>query len=246
MKLKLIILMLTLSSVVFSQETEKIWPQTTMVNDVIFKDSSFTQLNIGCGFLLKYNNEIFAITAKHIINVAKSDAMKTTNFEGTLKEWRMYPRDKKEQTVIMGELLNTDATDSLNWNYFRNAKDYHDFLIFKVKENNSEIIPLELSTKKPKKGDILYNIGWSYKDEQGPQRIYKYSFLNFRGLSFDMRGIIVPENPSGTSGSPVINSDGFLVGVISTSYTDPITKELYCSPQYSGYLNTFFENYFKN
>jgi hypothetical protein len=247
MKLKLIILTLSINQFCFSQNADKIWPPITMINDVIFNDSKFDKLNIGCGFLLKYNQDTFAITAKHIIIVAKTDLMKTTNFENGLKQWIMYPKDKKNETVIMGELLNPDKTDSLDWGYKERHDDtYNDFLIFKIKTNNSKIKPVELRKTKPKVGDILYDIGWTYADTDGEQRIYKYSYYKSIGKRFNMRRIIFPENGGGSSGSPVLDSDGLLVGIISGMDEDPITKEIFSSPRNVDYLIQFFNDYYKN
>ena len=228
-----------------NSENQKAHPPITMINNVYYKDSKFDKIDIGCGFLLKYKNDTFAITAKHILIVAKTDEMKTTNFEGGLKQWVMHPKDDKNQTVILGELLNEDTTDSLTWEYLMRAKNYNDFLIFKIKKNNSKIKPLELSTSKPIKGDTLYNIGWSFGDADGPQRVYKYSLHESKGHIFSMKKINAPDNPGGLSGSPVINSKGFLVGIVSGTDEDPITKEEYSAPQHTDNLRNFLQNYYK-
>ncbi|WP_066631997.1 trypsin-like serine protease [Labilibacter marinus] len=246
MKRYLLLLIITISTFCSAQKERAVFPATTMVNDVMYKDSKFNRLNIGCGFLLKYKTDTFAITAKHIIIVAKTDAMKTTNFEGDLKEWRMYRKDDKQQYVTMGELINKDTTDSLTWDFMMSAENYYDFLIFKIKSNHSNITPLELSTEKPELGDTLYNLGWSYNDKEGPQRVYKYTFHESKGLRFNMRKIIAPKNGGGLSGSPVINTDGKVVGIISGMDQDPVTKEEFSSPRHIDYLIKFFEEYYKN
>ena len=244
MKLKLILLTLTISQFCFSQNMGKIWPPTTMINDVIFKDSKFDRFNIGCGFLLKVNQDTFAITAKHIICIAKTDIMKTTNFENGLKQWTMYPKDKKEQTVIMDRLLNEDKTDSVSFEFInRHDTTYNDYLIFKIKQNNSRLKPLEMRKTKLKNGEILYAIGWTYNDTEGSQRIYKYSYYQSKGTRFTMRLINAPENGGGLSGSPVVDSDGLLVGIMSGKDKDPITKEPLQSPRNIDYLIRFFSSY---
>jgi hypothetical protein len=246
MKLKLIILTLAINHFCYSQKTDKTWPPTTMINDVTFKDSKFDRFNIGCGFLLKYNKDTFAITAKHIICVAKTDLMKTTNFEGGLKQWTMYPKDKKEQTVIMDRLLNEDKTDSVSFDFInRHDTTYNDYLVFKIKQNKSKIKPLEMRKTKLKVGEILYVIGWTYNDTEGAQRVYKYSYIQTKGTRFTMRLIKAPENGGGLSGSPVIDSDGLLVGIFSGRDVDPITKEQFSSPRNTDYLINYFSNYNK-
>jgi hypothetical protein len=241
MKIGLFILTLSISQFCFSQNVDKFWPSITMINDVYFKDSKFDKLNIGCGFLLKYNQDTFAITAKHIICVAKTDQMITTNFANGLKQWIMHPKDKKEQTVILDRLLNEDTTDSLTFDFInRHDTTYNDFLIFKIKQNNSKVKPLEMRNTKLKKGEILYAIGWTYNDNDCPQKIYKYSYSQTKGTRFTMRLINAPENGGGLSGSPVVDSEGLLVGIISGFDIDPITREKLSSPRNIDYLIKFF------
>lgn len=239
-----IILILFISQLSFSQNSNEEWPLTTMINDVTFKDSKFDRFNIGCGFLLKYNQDTFAITAKHILCVAKTDKMITTNFENGLKQWTMYPKDKRNQTVIMDKLLNEDKTDTLSFDFMeRHDLTYNDYLIFSIKQNNSKIKPLEIRKTKLKVGEILYVIGWTYSDTEGEQRVYKYSYHESKGTSFNMKIVDAPRNAGGLSGSPVVDADGLLVGIVSGADVDPITKELYNSPRNIDYLINFFNEY---
>ncbi|MCU4174448.1 S1 family peptidase [Carboxylicivirga sp. N1Y90] len=242
-EIRFILLALIITQLCSSQESYKTWPAIAMINDVTFKDRKFDKHNIGCGFLLKHEKDTFAITAKHIICVAKTDVMKTTNFEGGLKQWTMYPKDKKDQTVIMGKLLNEDTTDSLSFDFInRHDTTYNDFLIFKIKQNNSKLVPLEIRKTQLKEGEILYAIGWTYNDTEGSQRIYKYSYYQGKGTRFNMRLIDAPANAGGLSGSPVVDTEGLLVGIISGMDEDPITKEAYSSPRNINYLIDFFNN----
>lgn len=246
MRIKYIILILFFSQLCFSQNSIKEWPSIAMINDVTFEESKFDRFNIGCGFLLKYNQDTFAITAKHILCVAKTDKMITTNFENGLKQWTMYPKDIKDQTVIMGRLLNEDKTDTLSFDFIeRNNTTYNDYLVFEIKQNNSKVKPLEIRKTKLKVGEILYAIGWTYRDAEGAQRVYKYSYHKSKGTRFDMKIIDAPRNAGGLSGSPVVDADGLLVGIVSGANVDPITKELYNSPRNTDYLVDFFNDYYK-
>ena len=214
-----------------------------MVNDVIFKDSTYNQHNIGCSFLLIHNKETYAITAKHLLQVARTDKMKSVHFENELKQWVMYPKDRKEQTVIVGDLLNENRTDSLNWNRSRiNFYSYKDWLIFDVKANNSNIKPVELSKHAPVIGDTVYAVGWTYNDTLGSQRVYSYLIKDREDQRLKMSLINAPENGAGLSGSPVLNSDGYLVGIISAAGYSEESKEIIQYPCTTDYLISFIEN----
>ena len=247
MRFKLIFLIIIYNQICYSQNVDKTWPLTTMVNDVTFKESTYDKLNIGCGFLLKHNNDTFAISAKHILIVAKTDKMQTTNFENELKQWTMYPRDKKEQTVIIGRLLNENRTDSLSWDYyFNNFFSYTDWLVFDIDENNSDIQPIEISNHSPAIGDTVFAIGWTYEDTLGEQRVYSYKIREKEKHRLKMSLINAPENGGGLSGAPVVNSDGYLVGIISAADFDPDYQEIISYPCNTNYIINYLNNMTKS
>jgi hypothetical protein len=122
--------------------------------------------------------------------------------------------------------INENKSDSLNWKRF----NYNDWLVFSIKENNSKVTPLEIRSRELIYGEPLYVVGWTYKDNDGEQRIYRYSYIGPNGSHFNMKLVDAPEDGKGLSGSPVIDSDGFLVGIISYSYFDPETRTKVSSP----------------
>lgn len=240
MKIKLILIAIAIGQICTAQNKSKEWPSITMVNDVIFKDTAFNQYNIGCGFLLLYNKDTLAITAKHILGVAHTDKMKTTNFENGLQHWKMYPRDKKDQVVMSETLLNEDLVDSVNFNYIgRNWYTYDDYLVFKISKNVANVTPVKIRETAPVKGEQFFAIGWTYDDKEGEQRVYEYEYVKNRGNKMLMKGIVTPPNGGGLSGSPVLDSDGNLVGIISGGGEDEETGEGYHGMTDISYLKDF-------
>lgn len=215
-----------------------------MVNDIIFKDSTFNQYNVGCGFLLKHNSDTFAITAKHILGLAHTDKMTTTNFENGLKHWKMYPRDKKNQIVLSETLLNEDRVDSVNFNYIgRNWYTYNDYLVFKVLKNNANVKPVRIRETAPRSGEHFFAIGWTYDDKEGEQRVYEYEYVKNRGNKMLMKGIKTAPNEGGLSGAPVLDSEGKLVGIMSGGGEDEETGESYHGMTDINYLRDFLKQY---
>ncbi len=45
----------------------------------------------GCGFLLEFNGEIYAATAKHVLTCFRSEPMDAVDFAGTLRRWHLFP-----------------------------------------------------------------------------------------------------------------------------------------------------------
>jgi len=221
--ISIIVLILLKYEICLSQKQN--WPSITLINKVEFFDSSYNNNNAACGFLLRFENDTFAITAKHVLFVAKTDSMHSVHFRGYLKRWTMLPKDKANETVVMNKLINEDKSDSLHWKNLDN-----DWLVFSIKENNSKVTPLEIRRRKLKYGEPLYVVGWTYMDNDGEQRVYRYSYMGPNGSHFSMKLVDAPMDGNGLSGSPVIDSEGFLVGIISYSYFDPETRTMISSP----------------
>ncbi len=226
--LVLIISLLRYESVLAQKQN---WPLISLINKVEYVNSSFNNDNAACGFLLKVNNDTFAVTAKHILLVAKTDSMNSVYFGNNLKSWMMSPKDKPHEIVLIDKLINEDKTDSLTWTYLATKRfNYNDWLVFSIKANRSKVIPLELRRTSIKYGEPLYVIGWTYADKEGMQRVYEYSYLGSYGTHFNMKLVNAPIEGKGLSGSPVIDSDGLLVGIISDGYFDSETRMKISSP----------------
>jgi hypothetical protein len=240
---KVFILSFTVCQVTLSQNIVTKWEPIAMINDVTFRNSKIWNHNAACGFLVKYKNDTLAITAKHILTLFYSDSLQTASFQGRLKQWAMYPKDKKEQKVIIDRLLNEDKRDSIGMGYInKNWDNFNDWLIFKIKENNSNVKPLKIRKTELKKGEKVFVIGWTYLDFQGEQRIYEYEYHNSQGTHLLLKKLKAPQFDYGLSGSPVIDIHGRLVGILSGNNEDPTTKEKFTSACRVDYLKQFLRN----
>jgi len=213
----------------------KKFDEIALVNEIAFFDSKFDQSRFSCGFLVKYGKDTLAITAKHLLNVIKSEQMKAVSFENNIKSWNLYPLTKKAELVITDKLLNEDKGELL-----KNKSTYvNDLLVFSIKENRSKVKPLEIRTAPLVPGEKLYAIGWTRKMESGEQRVYEFEFYKIMGNRILLKDVVVPELFGGLSGAPVVDENGKLVGIVSGSTTDPDTKQRYFSPYYLTELKSF-------
>lgn len=198
-----------------------------LINNVSFNESSFNNPNAANGFLVQYKSKTYAITAKHVLNLAKTEKMKFVDFEGELKQWKMHPKNDGSQYIILDKLLNTNKTDSLTWSYMDNNWDnYNDWLVFSIKENKTKHKPLKFRSDILKKEENLYVIGWSYKDSIGTQRIYEYKFDKVEGNYYNLKQIKGPKSLGGLSGSPVVDKKGNVIGLVTSGWEDEKTKEV--------------------
>lgn len=198
-----------------------------LINNVSYQDSTFNNSNASNGFLVAYKGNTYAVTAKHVLMIAKTDAMKFVDFEGGLKQWKMHPKNDSTKYIITDKLLNTNKKDSLTWNYMdTNWDTYEDWLVFSVKENKTNHIPLSFRKKPLRKGELLYAVGWTYKDTVGLQRAYEYKFDNTEGNFHNLIQKSGPKRLGGLSGAPIVDNQGRIVGLVSSGGEDDNTEEV--------------------
>ena len=214
-----------------------------LINNVSYYDAEFNNSNASNGFLIQFKNNNYAITAKHILMIAKTDKMKFVDFEDDLKQWKMHPKNDSTQYVVLDKLLSVNRKDSLTWNYMNENWDtYNDWLVFSIKENKSKYKPLTVRKKPLVKEEDLYVFGWSYEDTIGPQRMYEYKFDEVDGNYYNLKQIKGPKSLGGLSGSPVVDKKGRVVGLVSSGWEDEKTKDTFIQVTSMKNTITFISN----
>jgi len=185
------------------------WPQITMINQIEYTDKSHPIA--GCSFLLDTGNEILAATAKHILTYFKSDSMRTVSFKNSLKLWKMFPKNNPDDLVVVDKLINENHEESLE-----QIPPGMDWLLFTIKTRSQNIQPLRFRTSPMQEGEPVFIIGWRYSDKDCSQVIYEGNFVKIEEGSFLITTIELADNTMpGLSGSPVIDSKGYLLGLMS-------------------------------
>jgi hypothetical protein len=207
------------------------FPSIALVNRVTFKDPKFNNELAGCAFLVEHEGRVFACTCKHALWVAKSESMKGIHFEGSLQEWRMERKDDANEWVRTGKLLNEDRREQIGPGNV-NA----DWLVFDILEKHTNVQPLKIRSTPLIRGESLFTIGWSFKDKEGPQRVYSGRFQKVLGAKLLMEELDGPPNKAGMSGGAVVDKDGLLVGIVSNYTKDEETGQYFSSPCSTDYL----------
>jgi hypothetical protein len=185
------------------------WPQITMINQIEYTDKNHPIA--GCGFLLDTGDEILAATAKHILIYFKSDSMKTVSFGNALKLWRMFPKNNPGDAVVLDKLINENPKEPLE-----RIPPERDWLLFTIKVRSRNIQPLKFRFDPMQEGEAVYIIGWRYTDTDCSQVIYKGNLVLVEEGSFLITTNELADNTTpGLSGSPVIDSNGYLLGLMS-------------------------------
>ena len=221
-----LLVLLSASGCAQEKVSKENFPAIALTNKIDFVDPKFDQPRFSCGFLIKYKADTFAVTAKHLLKIIKTDEMKTLTFNNFIKNWSLYPLDNKDQLVTTDQLLNENKSESLD-----NASTYHqDWLLFSIKTNHANVKPLEVRTTPLVPGEKLYALGWTRKMEQGSQRVYEFEYYKSIGDRILLKDLIVPEQFGGLSGAPVVDQQGLVVGIVSGGTLDPTTNKKYFSP----------------
>ena len=185
------------------------WPKIAVVNQIDYEDKHHPVA--GCGFLLEVGDEVLAATAKHVLIYFKSAKMGSVDFEGTLKSWKMFPKDCPSDVVVVDELINKDPTESL-----KGIPCDKDWLLFTIRKRSEKIRPLRIRTTPLMEGEPVYLIGWRYVEKGCPQIVFDGVFVRREKDSICITvEKLIDNTVPGLSGSPVIDGKGYLVGMMS-------------------------------
>ena len=185
------------------------WPHITGVNQIDYVDQQYPVA--GCGFLLEVGEEVLAATAKHVLTYFKSAQMDSVDFEGTLKSWKLFPKDRPSEVTVVGELLNRDSQESLE-----SIPCDKDWLLFTVQRGSESLQPLRIRTTPLVKGEPVYVVGWRYSEEDCPQLVYEGVYVRSeRDAVLITVEKLIDNTVGGLSGSPVIDGGGYVVGLMS-------------------------------
>jgi len=145
--------------------------------------------------------------------ILQSEKLNTLKFKDVIKSWNMYPKNKPGLKVVVDEMINENSSEIINTKILNS-----DCLVFTVKSKPDNIKPLRIRVGHIRNKEKLYVIGWG-EDDKGKAGIYEGKYVGSLGekILVDMKG---KTNKVGMGGSPVIDSRGYLVGVLSTEQGD--------------------------
>ena len=193
----------------WSEKPPEDWPQITMINEIEYVEKHHPIA--GCGFLLDTGSDTLAATAKHILTYFKSEAMDGVSFGDQLKSWKMYPKDRPENVVVLDRLLNEDPEESI-----ARVPSPQDWLLFSLEQISPAIQPLRMREAPFEQGEPVYIVGWRYSDKNCPQVVYKGAFVREDGNTILISTERLADNKMpGLSGSPVIDGQGRVIGLMS-------------------------------
>ena len=185
------------------------WPKIALVNQIDYTDGHHPVA--GCGFLVEVGDEVVAATAKHVLTYFKSAEMDSVDFQGTLKSWKMFPKDRPSEIVVVGDLINRDPGESV-----KRVACKKDWLLFTVELASKAIQPLRFRTTPLQRGEPVYLLGWRYTEKDCPQIVYEGKYVRSKRGTIEITcEKLIDNTMPGLSGAPVIDARGYLIGMMS-------------------------------
>jgi hypothetical protein len=193
------------------------WPQFVLTNNAQFR--GHTSLEGASSFLIRCKDDrILAATAKHLIgeNGGVEPEVYLNEFNSVLLSWKMYPRTLPQEDLEI-ESLGVDGLDL----------PQYDWLILKIKNSKGKLPaqPLRIRQKPVEVGEKVYLIGCPYSEPATKQNVYSGK-VTARGRSDRFRyDLDTPVEIPGFSGAPIIDKNGFVVGVMTVWFEPKMQGE---------------------
>jgi len=201
--------------------------QILLTNEYAFQGSSF-----GSGansFLIDAGEDTLLCTAKHLLGQAMGifPEIKTSDFNSKLNYWKAFPRtDQISSDTIEGKTVANKAQSSA------------DILLQKCSsvKSNIQVLKPRFTTIKP--NEKLEIIACELNDSTCHQKSYEVVLDEYNKGS-----IIVTTkekfSPRGMSGAPVIDKNGYVVGVLVGG--SPFKGQLYLSVELLTKVRTYLK-----
>ncbi len=188
------------------------WPEITMTNEISFEDTTFSGL--ANGFLVNTGKDTLAASCKHLFMVFEKYVNVNSIYLGSeYCSWKMYPKSDTMKRIMMKHLINQNQSESIG--QFNTLK-VRDWIIFEPGQNNVDVFPLKIRYTPVKTKEVVYAIGWGSNQEKPDHpEVTKMQVFRNMGDYFFTKTISTDHDPAGKSGSPVVDKNGYLVGIVS-------------------------------
>lgn len=188
------------------------WPSFALTNEISFNDTTYKDL--ANSFLINTGYDTLGISCKHLFMVFENQlGLRTIDLGSNFDYWKLYPKNDREKNVFTKRLINKDSKESIG--QFNTLK-VRDWVLFEIDKQNLDLYPLKIRYTSVKTNEVVYAVGWgmSQNDNSKPALI-KLQCLKNLGDYYYMKTLTTDTQPHGRSGSPVIDKNGYLVGIIS-------------------------------
>ena len=188
------------------------WPDFALSNRVVFEDTTYDYL--ANAFTVDTGADTVGATCKHLFMVFRNHRGTTSISLGDdFHDWTLRSSRDPERTVQVRRLINADPDEPIG--DFAGIKD-RDWLVFELGERSDGIHPLKIRYTPLERGESIYAVGRNraQRHDRDPVPSPLRLFRAF-GTHYYVQPLDPDIDPVDTSGSPVIDANGHLVGLVS-------------------------------
>ena len=193
------------------------WPQIVLTNHAEFH--GHTALQGASSFLIRTDDgRVLAATAAHLIGSAGGvdPPLTTSEVPDAIRVWKMFPRTKPEASVAIRGV----GLQGLDYPQF-------DWLVLTIDEAPElPAYPLRIRSNPVQIGETLYLIGCPYIERDCTQNVYTCRVTERVGIRFRY-DLDPPVDIRGFSGAPIVDRNGYLVGVMTVWFHPRMDEEKY-------------------
>ena len=188
------------------------WPDFALTNDIRFTDTTFS--GVANAFLVDTGRDTVGATVKHMFMALRNwrDDIRAIELGDDFVSWH-FRSSRDPAWTVRGRLLNEAPDEPIG--DFARMKD-RDWLVFEVDSVPAGVYPLKPRYRPLEPGETIYAVGRSLatRDERDPTprpiRVFRAA-----GTYYYVQPLDQDADPTRTSGSPVIDGGGHLVGIVS-------------------------------
>lgn len=194
------------------ERSELQWPDFALTNTISFKDTTFTE--IANSFLVDTGKDTIGVSCKHLFMVFENHlGIESIDLGDNFTYWNLYPKNKRDQLVSVKKLINKNTNERIG--QFNTLK-VRDWIILELEDNYSSIYPLKIRYSPIKTNEVIYAVGWGSKQiDTSKPALQKLQCIDNLGDYYYVKNFSPDIKPQGRSGSPVIDKNGYLVGIVS-------------------------------
>lgn len=188
------------------------WPIIVLTNEISFTDTTYSDL--ANSFLIDTGYDTIGVSTKHLFMVFQYySGLNSIELGEEFSYWNFYPKNHPGQIIPTKNLINRNTNEPIG--EFRTIKD-RDWIIFEIDKWEVNVYPLKIRFTPIRKDEIVYTIGYGIRHENNNNpAMTKLKCYQSSGTYYYMQNLSKDSKPEGTSGSPVIDSNGYLVGIVS-------------------------------
>lgn len=188
------------------------WPDFALSNDVAFADTTYSYL--ANAFAVDTGADTIGVTCKHIFMVFRNQrGTSAISLGDDFRAWTLRSSRDTARVLPIRRLINDDANEPVG--DFASLKD-RDWLVFELGSWTDGIYPLKVRYTPLERGDTIYAVGRSRAGRHDPDPVpSRLRVFRAAPSYYYVQPLDPMVDPEHTSGSPVIDENGYLVGLVS-------------------------------